>query len=460
MIDPPSVHGVENLFAGGCSAFSLLRRVGILLLLACPMMAASQELTLDQAISLALQKNRLIKVAQLEVSKSEHDTQVMRTYRLPQFKLNLMQGQLLTKVSFTFPPGSLGAFPGIGPFPPTTTDITTPRRPFTLIQAQANQPISQLFRIGLGIDAKKLDTEIAKEKLSMQEQDVVNDVKKTFYNLVQAQSALSATEETITLLKEINRIAENGLQEQVVLKSDMLDAEAGLAKAESEATTLDDAVATLKEKMNDLLARDLATEFTVSQTTEEKPWELDLVATRALALQQRPEIREARLKSQEAEIDRRAKKSEFIPDVSLSMNYLSPFDIKFLPENIAAVGITVNWDVVDWGRKKQELAAKTDVIEQARTGVDEAAAQIQVEVGRNFRKLEEARQELHVAELELDADREKVRVALNKYDQHAILLKDVLQMKASLAEKTYKYQEALLSFWTARADLEKSIGER
>jgi outer membrane protein TolC len=424
------------------------------------MMAASQELTLDQAISLALQKNRLIKVAQLEVSKSEHDTQVMRTYRLPQFKLNLMQGQLLTKVSFTFPPGSLGAFPGIGPFPPTTTDITTPRRPFTLIQAQANQPISQLFRIGLGIDAKKLDTEIAKEKLSMQEQDVVNDVKKTFYNLVQAQSALSATEETITLLKEINRIAENGLQEQVVLKSDMLDAEAGLAKAESEATTLDDAVATLKEKMNDLLARDLATEFTVSQTTEEKPWELDLVATRALALQQRPEIREARLKSQEAEIDRRAKKSEFIPDVSLSMNYLSPFDIKFLPENIAAVGITVNWDVVDWGRKKQELAAKTDVIEQARTGVDEAAAQIQVEVGRNFRKLEEARQELHVAELELDADREKVRVALNKYDQHAILLKDVLQMKASLAEKTYKYQEALLSFWTARADLEKSIGER
>lgn len=460
MLRSSAVHGFQKLIADRRSGLWLLKPLGTLLLLVCPLLASSQELTLDQAISLALQKNRQIKVAQLEVSKSEHDTAVMRTYRYPQFKLNMMQGQLLTKVSFTFPPGSLGTFPGIGPFPPTTTDITTPRRPFTLIQAQANQPLSQLYRIGLGVDAKKLDTQNAKEQLSLQEQSIANDVRKTYYNLVQAQSALNATEETITLLKEINRIATNGLQEQVILKSDLMDAEAGLAKAESQATTLQDTIATLKEKMNDLLARDLATEFTVAQTAQAEPWELDLATARARALQQRPEIREARVKSQEAEIDRRAKKAEYIPDVSLSMNYLSPFDIKFLPENIAAIGVVVNWDVFDWGKKKQELASKSEVVEQARTAVDEAAAQIQLEVGQDFRRLEEARQQLHVADLELDADREKVRVALNKYDAKSVLLKDVLQMKASLAEKTYSYQESLLTYWTARADLEKAIGEK
>jgi outer membrane protein TolC len=329
-----------------------------------------------------------------------------------------------------------------------------------LIQAQANQPLSQLYRIGLGVDAKKLDTEIAKEKLNLQEQNVVNDVKKTYYNMVQAQSALGATEETITLLKEMNRIAANGLEQQVILKSDMLDAEAGLAKAEFQAITLQDTVATLKEKMNDLLARDLETEFTVSQATEPESWEMDLAAARAKAIDQRAEIREARLKAKEAEIDRRAKKAEYIPDISLSMNYLSPFDIKFLPENITAVGVVLNWDVFDWGRKGQELAAKAEVVEQAKSGVDETTAQIQVEVGQDFRKLQEARQQLRVADLELDADREKVRVALNKYDEKSILLKDVLQMKASLAEKTYNYQESLLSYWTARADLEKAIGEK
>jgi outer membrane protein TolC len=460
MLDSRAVHVVESLFARRGSGLLLLRRVAVFLLLAFPVLALSQEMTLDQAVSLALKNNRLIKIAQLDVSKAEHDTQAMRTNRFPQLKLNMMQGQLLTDVTFTFPPGSMGTFPGVGPFPPTTAYITTPRRPFTLIQAQANQPLSQLYRIGLGVDAKKLDTEIAKEKLSLQEQSIVNDVKKTYYNMVQAQSALDATEETITLLKEMNRIAANGLEQQVILKSDMLDAEAGLAKAEFQATTLQDTVATLKEKMNDLLARDLETEFTVSKIAEPEPWEMDLAAARAKAIDQRPEIREARLKAQEAEIDRRAKKAEYIPDISLSMNYLSPFDIKFLPENITAIGVALNWDVFDWGRKNQELAAKAEVVEQAKSGVDEATAQIQVEVGQDFRKLAEARQQLRVADLELDADREKVRVALNKYDEKAILLKDVLQMKASLAEKTYTYQESLLSYWTARADLEKAIGER
>jgi outer membrane protein len=438
----------------------LFRWAGILLLLTSPVVAASQELTLDQAISLALAKNRQIKVAQLEISKLEYDTAAMRTYRFPQFKLTVMQGQLLNKINFAFPPGLFGTLPGIGPFPATTTYITTPRRPFSLIQAQATQPLSQLFPLGLAIDAKKLDTQIAKEKLSLQEQGIVSEVKQTFYNLDQAQSALSATEETITLLREINRVAANGLEQGAILKPDMLDAEASLATAEFKATTLRDTLATLKENMNELLARDLATELTVPQASEEQPWEMDLEATRARALQQRPEIREARLKTQEAEIDRRVKKAEYIPEVGLSMNYLSPFDVKFLPQNITAVSLVVQWDVFDWGRKRQELASKTEVIEQARTAMDEAAGQIQVEVGRNFRKLEEARQQLRVADLELSADRERVRVILNKYDANTVLLKDVLQTKASLAEKTDKYQESLLSFWIARADLEKSVGER
>ena len=451
---------IDDLSAGRARVLSALRCLAVSLFFVCPVLAWGQELTLDQAISLALHQNRLIKIAQLEVSKSEHDVDAMRTYRFPQFKLNMMQGQLLTKVNFTFPPGSLGYFPGIGPFPPTTSQITTPRRPFTLIQAGANQPLSQLYRIGLGIDAKELDTQIAKEKLNMQELNIVKDVKKTYYNLVQAQSALSATHVTVTLLTEINRIAANGLEEQTILKSDKLDAEAGLARAESEETVLGDTIATLKEKLNGILARDLETEFTVSKSTEPEPWEIDLAAARNGALERRPEIREARLKVQEAEIDRRAKKAEFIPDVSLSLNYISPFDIKFLPENIASIGFAVNWEVFDWGRKNREMASKAVVVEQAKSGVDEAAAQIRVEVGLDFRKLQEARAQLHVAELDLDAAREKVRVGLDKYEAKTILLKDLLQLKASLAERTYKYEESLLSYWTARADLENAIGEK
>jgi outer membrane protein TolC len=40
-----------------------------------------------------------------------------------------------------------------------------------------------------------------------------------------------------------------------------------------------------------------------------------------------------------------------------------------------------------------------------------------------------------------------------------VFLKDVLQAQTSLANADYDYQKALLSFWTAKADFEKAIGE-
>jgi outer membrane protein TolC len=436
-------------------------RFSTLLFLLLPTLAWPQEeLTLDQATSLALQKNRRVKISQLEVVKSMNAVEVARTNRLPQFKFTMMEGQLFTKLDFLFPAGSFGVFPGIGPFPPGPANVIEGRKPFTFVWAQANQPLSQLFRIRLGIDAEKLGVQIAKEKLSLEEQTVVNDVKKTYYNLLQTQSGLRATDETLKLFQELNRVVSNALAEQVALKSDVLDTETGLATVESQALQLRNGAATLKEKMNSLLGRDLKMEFTVSAAAETKPWELDLASTRAKALEQRPELREARLKIQQAEIDRRAKRAEYIPDVSLSFNYLSPFNVEILPKNIGAVGLVVNWDVFDWGKKKHELSSKIAVVEQAKTAVDEATAQIELEVGLDFRKLEEARLQLRVTNLGLQADQEKVRVALNKYEQNSVLLKDVLQLKATLAEKTFKYQEAVMTFWRARADLEKAIGER
>ena len=49
-------------------------------------------------------------------------------------------------------------------------------------------------------------------------------------------------------------------------------------------------------------------------------FESDLAAAQKRALAQRPEVKEARLKLRQAELDRRIKKSERIPDVSVSLN--------------------------------------------------------------------------------------------------------------------------------------------
>ena len=55
--------------------------------------------------------------------------------------------------------------------------------------------------------------------------------------------------------------------------------------------------------------------------------------------------------------------------------------------------------------------------------------------------------------------REKLRVKTNQYQIQSALLTDVLQLRAELAEADDRYQQALLAFWTAKADFEQAVGE-
>ena len=144
--------------------------------------------------------------------------------------------------------------------------------------------------------------------------------------------------------------------------------------------------------------------------------ETDLAAARTRALEQRPEIREARLRVKQAELDKRVKKSEYIPDVSLAVVYASPrnFD-EFVPKNFAAAGIQVNWEVFDWGRKKRQLAEKQKTIDQANNSLRDAESGVMIEVGAKMRDLQEAGQALRAAKLRQETAREKMRVSIDKY---------------------------------------------
>ena len=55
--------------------------------------------------------------------------------------------------------------------------------------------------------------------------------------------------------------------------------------------------------------------------------------------------------------------------------------------------------------------------------------------------------------------REKLRVKTNQYQLQSVLLPDVLQVRAELADTDDRYQQALLEFWTAKADYELAVGE-
>lgn len=424
-----------------------------------PAVVAAEVLSLEEAISLALRDNRQVKNAQLAVGKAEDQVAATRTFRLPKFEFNALATQNLTGLDFTFTKGVLGNYPNVGPIPDRDIKLGTPLRPTAILNAQVTMPLSQQYRLGLNVRQVALSGDVAREQLRSQEQSVINNVKRTYYAILQTQSAVESVQQALRFYRELDRVTGDYVVQQVALKADELDVKTKLAKAETEALTVGNQLATLKEQLNQLMGRDVSAEFSVNPAPELSWVEVDVVAARALALESRPEVREARLRVKQAELDKRVKRSEYIPDVSLALVYVSPrnFD-DFVPKNFAGVGFQMNWEVFDWGRKKHQLAEKAKTIEQANNNLRETENSVRIEVGAKLRELLQARQALRVAALKQETARENMRVSLNKYKVKAALLSDALQTQATLADADYQYQQALLAFWTARADYEKAIG--
>jgi len=416
-------------------------------------------LTLDDAVSLALENNRLVKNFALEAQKFDFRVSTARSRRLPQFQFAVLGGELMHSFDFTFPAGSFGTDATGRPIPSSESKIRNPARFTTYLTSAFDQPITQQYKIGLGIRATELGRQIAREDVRAERQKIAAEVRTAYFELVATQAGVEAAREAVKTLEEAQRITARYIAEKTVLRADALEVDARLAKGRYELSVAENGLATQREHLNQLLGRDLGTRFRVASMPEEEATDLTIDAARDKASQNRPEVRQALLREKQAEYDRRIAKAEYIPDLSLSVRYQGLNNVRVLPENVATAGFYLSWEPFDWGRRHNNVAEKAKAVEQARNGAQETAAQIVVEVGAKYRKWQETALLLKAERTGHEAAVEQFRVTSNKYKEQAALIKDLLQAQARSTETEFQYQQALSSYWSAFAELRKAMGE-
>jgi outer membrane protein TolC len=417
-------------------------------------------LTLDEAIQLARSNNRSLKQSGLDVSKQREALDEARTELYPRLDTSVLAAQLLTPIDFTIKEGQLGTYPSTGPVPASNTDLHTPARPIAIASVTLTQPLTQLFRIHLFVSEQRLKVEAAQLSLSESGQKLTDDVRQAYYDVLQSQSQQESQESTVKYLEELQQLTERRFGQQAALEADKLSVKAELAKAVYQLTTIEDTLADRKEALNHLMGRDLETAFSAETVPSTLPEEQDLTAARAIALENRPEMKDAANRTKQASLETKIEKTHYIPDVSIQASYISPANITFLPQNIGSVGALLTWQPWDWGQKRHNVAQKVDAEEQAALSANDTRDQILLDVNANFRHLREARAQLAAADAARDAEREKLRNQQEAYSQQSILLSDLLRQQASVADAEEQYREGLLGYWRTRANFEKALGEQ
>lgn len=416
-------------------------------------------LSLDDAVSIALANNRLVKNSALEAQKYDFQVSTMRSRRLPHFQFSVLGGELLQPFDFTFAKGVFGTYPGTGPIPSTDAKVHTPARLTAFMNGSIDVPLLQQYKIGLGIRATELGRNIAKEDVRAERQKIAADVRSAYFEIVATQAAVEAATEGVRTLEEAQRVTLRYVSEKTVLKRDELEVDARLTKAQYDLSVAENGLATQHEHLNQLLGRDLTTPFRVEVVPEEDTTTLTLQEARQQAAGNRPELHQAHLKEKQAEYDRRIAKAEYIPDLGIAISYMGVQNVQVLPTNVGVAGFALTWEPFDWGRRRNHVREKSNTLAQAHNGAQEAEAQIGVEVGLRYRKWKEAALLLKATRTGHEAAVEEFRVTNNKFKEQAALIRDLLQAQSRSSETAFQYQQALSSYWSSLADLRRAMGE-
>ena len=416
-------------------------------------------LTVESAISIAFEQNRRLASAALEVGKAQDRLGATKAQRYPTVSLDATAAHTLNTVEINIDEGVFGTYPGIGPIPSANTKVASDPH-FTVIGlANAKQPLSQLYKIGLGVKAREELLEEARQDLRASRQSLALQVRKAYYAVVSAEGGLASAKESLAFSRESARVVASRVLEKASLSHDEVDARASLARAEYDVASYETSVAAAKEQLNILLGRDVGTEFHVASLPDPRPLAREHADAVERATLNRPDVRRAKLQASTAELDAKLAKAEYLPDVSLSMTYFSPYDVQFQPKSIWSAGILVQWDVFDGGKRAKQLAEKRKAHEQARLAAADAEATARMESSRDWRRLQDAVKLVESAQLARKAMRERAQVIRVRYENQATLAQDLFRAQADLAEADRRTNEALVSYWSARADYEASTGE-
>src|SRR5215470_4996820 len=200
------------------------------------------QITLAAAIEEAEAANRTIQSAALEHQKAQREVTVTKTHRLPLLSVTTLGSQPLTQLGVTLERGSLGVYPFDGPIPGRTTTLESPLRFGFIGYASVAQPLTQQYKIGLEIGLARVGVDAAGEQLRAKRQGVVNEVRRLYYGIAQAESGRSTLQATVDFLRQLDRETSQQVAQRVALQADLLSVKAQLIQAEYELLKMDDPI--------------------------------------------------------------------------------------------------------------------------------------------------------------------------------------------------------------------------
>ena len=390
----------------------------------------TEQLTLTQAVEIALRTNPSMKVTAAGRQLADAQLQEARTGRWPSLQANE------TFTSSNNPVFVFGTLLEQGRFGPENFAIDSLNHPNAINSFRS----ALTLRLPL-FDQRQTETRTAQARIAQLEADQQTEmaaqqlrfaVIRTFYGLLLAQARLEVSDEAVRTAEADVKRARDIFESGLVVQSDLLAAEVQLSEFRQQQIQAKGDLVTAMAALNTAMGLPVDSPRQPLGQLVERAFPTETVETLSeQALQDRPDYQRAVLSARASEVRSRGARGEWLPRVDAFVTAGASGRYVAGGSGDYAAGASVTFNVFDAGRKAridQSRAAESI----ANAEQEQLANQIRFEVMRAYQQYVSARERMAVVAQITAQATETLRMVQDRYHAGLTTITELLRAQTAL----------------------------
>lgn len=416
--------------------------------------SAQEKLTLKEAVNYALENKAEAVKVRLQVENSQYQIDEVRANALPQISVNggLTYNAILQETALDF-----GG----------QTQIIKMGRPW---QSTATVALNQqLFNMAVftGLKAAKSTKEFYQINADLTEEQVIEKVANSYYEVYKTQSQIKTIDKTIentTRVRDvISSLFENGLAKKI----DLDRTNVALNNIKSTRQQLVNALELQENALKYLIGMDISTPITLPENTFDVSKNILLDET--VNIENRTEVKLLQKQTELLELNKKATEAQAYPTLSLNANYgyLGIGDkfpwFQAYPgaywSDFAAVGLNLNIPLFTGGSTKAKIKQAQNQIDMLEADKKDALLALDLSLRNAVAQLQNSLLTLQTQKSNVNLALEVLTNVENNYKYGLATLTDLLDAETSYSDAQNNYTNALLDYKLAEVQLIKAKGD-
>jgi outer membrane protein TolC len=417
-----------------------------------------RQITLEEAVQLALKHNHIVRISQFTVEEKQHAKELARSAYFPILRSDSSLAKVTDTEFIGIPTGSLGEIGGTQ-IPDRTDILNQGGKTLVVSGTSLTQPLSDLWKIRPANDVATAELNASRDKARQTEDAVALKVHQLYYRILIAGSHQEADQAKIQATEDLQKERIEQAKNGSALEEEAIESRAQFLEAKQDLLTTELQLSDLTMQLNDAIGLPLTTQLTLDAAVRQVSANCDREECLRVALESHPEIAEARAQIAEADAAVRLAKRQYIPDVVAFARYNYQENVPFLAKNFGTFGIRFGYDLFDGGRRNAAIAEHKSQLAQAEENLARIKEDVELRVQTAWNKLERTRQMVQVSQELLNLRTESRRVMSQQLEKGVALRSQAATAAAHELDAKTLLLQSQLDYIQARDEMTEAIGQ-